>query len=70
MCLEASKKIFFNRSFLLGSRQFGIQIDNAHASLKYCEQAQLKILPGASHFVQEDEPDTVNQYMEEFLNSH
>ncbi|KAI6183267.1 AB hydrolase-1 domain-containing protein [Aphelenchoides bicaudatus] len=53
-----------------GALDVALIVEGAHNSLKYCEQAELKILPNASHFVQEDEPQQVNNYMEEFLNSN
>jgi len=52
-----------------GALDTALTVEGAHASLKYCEEAQLKILPTASHFVQEDEPQKVNEYIQEFLNS-
>jgi pimeloyl-ACP methyl ester carboxylesterase len=40
----------------------------ADASAKYCNDVQLKKIRNASHWVQQDTPDEVNQYMETFLN--
>jgi pimeloyl-ACP methyl ester carboxylesterase len=40
----------------------------ANASLKYCDDGELKKIPDASHWVQQDVPDEVNTYVEAFLN--
>ncbi len=40
----------------------------ADASPKYCNNVQLKKIPNASHWVQQDVPDEVNKYVEAFLN--
>ena len=39
----------------------------ADGSMKYCTKAQLNKIRNASHWVQQDEPDQVNRYMETFL---
>lgn len=41
----------------------------ADASRNYCSDVQLKKIQHASHWVQQDEPEIVNQYMESFLAS-
>ncbi|CAF2891059.1 unnamed protein product [Rotaria sp. Silwood2] len=40
----------------------------ADASQNYCSNVQLKKIQNASHWVNQDVPDEVNQYMEAFLN--
>jgi len=40
----------------------------ADGSLKYCDDGELKKIPNASHWVQQDAPDEVNKYVEAFLN--
>jgi len=40
----------------------------ADASQKYCSDVRLKKIRNASHWVQQDTPDEVNKYMEDFLN--
>lgn len=40
----------------------------ADHSVKCCKNAQLKKIPSASHWVQQDAPDEVNKYIEEFVN--
>jgi len=39
----------------------------ADASQNYCSDVQLKKIRDASHWVQQDAPDEVNKYMEDFL---
>eukprot|EP00080_Pristionchus_pacificus_P022279 PDM82299.1 ceeh-1 [Pristionchus pacificus] len=43
--------------------------EGAEESLKWCDDAQLRYVPGASHWVQQDEPIVVNKYIDEFLGS-
>lgn len=40
----------------------------ADASVKCCTNAQLKKIRNASHWVQQDEPEEVNRYIEAFVN--
>ncbi|MFH4973708.1 hypothetical protein AB6A40_000417 [Gnathostoma spinigerum] len=46
-----------------------IALDKAMAgmSLQYCEMGQLRYVDGASHWVQQDEPEKVNEFIENFL---
>lgn len=39
----------------------------ADASVKCCDNAKLKKIQSASHWVQQDAPDEVNKYVENFL---
>jgi len=39
----------------------------AMTSPKYAENISIKFVEGASHWVQQDEPEIVNQYISEFL---
>jgi pimeloyl-ACP methyl ester carboxylesterase len=39
----------------------------ADANMRYCDDGELKKIPNASHWVQQDVPDEVNNYMESFL---
>ncbi|PIO59156.1 hypothetical protein TELCIR_19389 [Teladorsagia circumcincta] len=41
--------------------------EGAIASLKYCQHGQLKFIEGASHWVMQDEPSQVNNFVDEFL---
>lgn len=42
-------------------------LDHVTVSQKYVKNLEGKIVKGANHFVQQDDPDTVNRYMREFL---
>ncbi|KAI6181586.1 AB hydrolase-1 domain-containing protein [Aphelenchoides besseyi] len=50
-----------------GELDTALTVAGAHASLRFCADAQLKLIPTASHFVQEDEPEKVNAYIEDFI---
>ncbi|KAF8375103.1 ceeh-2, partial [Pristionchus pacificus] len=41
--------------------------ENAELSVQWCEDATLRFIPGASHWVQQDDPAIVNQHIDEFL---
>ncbi|KAF8355751.1 hypothetical protein PRIPAC_97374 [Pristionchus pacificus] len=41
--------------------------ENAELSVQWCENATLRMIPGASHWVQQDEPALVNERIDEFL---
>ncbi|KAF8355538.1 hypothetical protein PRIPAC_97161 [Pristionchus pacificus] len=41
--------------------------ENAEMSAQCCEDAALRIIPGASHWVQQDEPKLVNDHIDDFL---
>ncbi|KAI6240326.1 AB hydrolase-1 domain-containing protein [Aphelenchoides fujianensis] len=41
--------------------------EGAHLSLQYCADARIRLVPNASHFVQEDQPDVVNAHIRDFL---
>jgi pimeloyl-ACP methyl ester carboxylesterase len=43
--------------------------DHIKMSQKYVKNLQVRIVKGANHFVQQDDPDTVNRYIREFLRS-
>ncbi|EYC33257.1 hypothetical protein Y032_0002g689 [Ancylostoma ceylanicum] len=43
--------------------------EGAEMSLKYCQNAHLKFVEGASHWVMQDEPQKVNELIEEFLST-
>ncbi|VDM81610.1 unnamed protein product [Strongylus vulgaris] len=43
--------------------------EGATLSLEFCRNGQLKFIEGASHWVMQDEPEKVNEYVEEFFNS-
>jgi len=41
----------------------------ANGSAQYCQKATVRLVEGASHWVQQDRPELCNQYMREFLNN-
>jgi pimeloyl-ACP methyl ester carboxylesterase len=43
--------------------------DHITLAQKYVKNLQVRLVKGANHFVQQDDPDTVNRYMREFLRS-
>ena len=43
--------------------------DHVTMARKYVKNLQVRIVKGANHFVQQDDPDTVNRYIREFLRS-
>jgi pimeloyl-ACP methyl ester carboxylesterase len=43
--------------------------DHVTMARKYVKNLQVRIVKGANHFVQQDDPDTVNRYMRDFLRS-
>lgn len=52
---------------LWGGTNSSLVIDGAYHSKAYCENAELKVLPGNSN-LHIDEPQIINQIIEEFLN--
>jgi pimeloyl-ACP methyl ester carboxylesterase len=55
--------------FLFGDLDDYLILDHVTLVKKYVKNIQVQILKGANHFVQQDDPDTVNKYMREFLRS-
>ncbi len=52
---------------LWGVHDVALTREMAQASLRYCDDAELIWFPNATHWVQHDEPDSVNQHLLEFL---
>ena len=52
---------------LWGVNDVALTREMAAASLRYCDDARLIWFPNATHWVQHDEPDRVNQHLLEFL---
>jgi hypothetical protein len=42
-------------------------LDNVKVAQNYVKNLEGRIVKGANHFVQQDDPDAVNGYMREFL---
>jgi len=51
-----------------GCQDGAIGEELADASQNYCNDVRLKKIRNASHWVQQDAPDEVNKYVEDFLN--
>ncbi|KAI6219916.1 AB hydrolase-1 domain-containing protein [Aphelenchoides besseyi] len=54
---------------IFGEEDAALSVSGAKASLEFCRDAELRTIPGASHWVQQDRPDLVNLYIEEFLSN-
>ena len=52
-----------------GKKDAFLTADMASESLKLCDQGQLTFLPAATHWVQHEEPEKVNELLLEFLRS-
>uniref|UniRef100_A0AC34G8S5 AB hydrolase-1 domain-containing protein n=1 Tax=Panagrolaimus sp. ES5 TaxID=591445 RepID=A0AC34G8S5_9BILA len=50
-----------------GEKDAALDVRAAEHSLTYCTQGQLKRIPDASHWVQQDKPELVNEYIDKFL---
>ena len=65
-----SKKIDNLRLLLIwGTNDGALSNEMAEMSLEYANNIQLKFVEGASHWVQQDEPSIVNQYLDQFLSN-
>ena len=51
-----------------GTRDGALHQEMARMSGEYVENFTLHFIEGASHWVQQDEPEMVNKYLAEFLN--
>lgn len=51
-----------------GEKDSALVVEGAMDSATRCKEAKLVRIPNASHFVQQDTPELVNKYIEEFLN--
>jgi pimeloyl-ACP methyl ester carboxylesterase len=52
---------------LFGELDDFLILDNVKLAQDYVKNLEGRIVKGANHFVQQDDPDTVNRYMREFL---
>ena len=55
--------------FMFGEKDDYLVLDHLDIGKKYVKNLKTKIVKGANHFVQQDDPQTVNEYMKEFLKS-
>jgi pimeloyl-ACP methyl ester carboxylesterase len=51
-----------------GDQDAALSVELAQKSKEFCPQLQVQIVPGASHWVQQDAPEIVNKAMENFFN--
>ena len=65
------KKVPEGVSVLLiwGTRDGALSKEMAEMSRAYAEDFQLKFIEGASHWVQQDEPELVNKFIWSFVNN-
>lgn len=54
---------------LWGEKDKALSFEMAEKSMRWCKNGRLITFPNASHFLQHDEPDAVNQHLLEFLAS-
>ena len=52
---------------LWGDHDIALETEMAHASRDLCDQGRLVLLEGASHWIQHEEPETVNKYLVDFF---
>ncbi len=52
-----------------GTRDGALSLEMAELSRKYAKNFSLKLIEGASHWVQQDAPELVNTCMKEYLES-
>jgi pimeloyl-ACP methyl ester carboxylesterase len=55
--------------FIFGELDDYLILDHATIVKKYVKNVQVRIVKGANHFVQQDDPETVNKHIREFLRS-
>jgi pimeloyl-ACP methyl ester carboxylesterase len=55
---------------IFGELEIYLVLDHVTVAQKYVKNLQGRIVKGANHFVQQDDPDTVNKYMREFLQNN
>ncbi|CAI5440201.1 unnamed protein product [Caenorhabditis angaria] len=50
-----------------GDRDAFLEVEGAEITKKYCISCRVQIIEGASHWVQQDQPEKVNKFMEQFM---
>ncbi len=50
-----------------GEKDSALEVEGAEMSLKFCKNAKLVKIPDASHWVQQDVPEIVNELIEQFV---
>ncbi|KAL1130081.1 hypothetical protein AAG570_013021 [Ranatra chinensis] len=68
--LKRNKDVEVPQGLLIfGDQDLAIETSTAEETAKTVPNLTLQIIPGASHFVQQDEPEEVNKAIHEFLNN-
>ncbi len=65
--VESQKVIHIPVQLIWGTRDGALNTEMAELSRRYVQDLKVKYVHGASHWVQQDEPDIVNSTMWEFL---
>lgn len=55
---------------LFGTEDKYLSVDAAKGSSKYCSNHKLELVPGVSHWIQQQKPDLVNEKLQEFFDQH
>jgi len=50
-----------------GTNDIALETEMSHSSLQYCQKGTLRLIEGASHWVQQDRPEMCNQFIRDFL---
>ena len=66
---QRSTRITTPTLMLWGEKDIALSKDLAQPSIELCDDGELIFFPNATHWVQHDEADAVNQYIHEFLSS-
>ncbi|MGB1286064.1 MAG: alpha/beta fold hydrolase [Aggregatilineales bacterium] len=64
---DAKLRITVSTLILWGEQDVALDVDLAHLSLKICDDGKLHTFPDATHWLQHDEPDAVNQHIRDFV---
>lgn len=64
---KEEEKIAIPTLMIWGNQDFALSTDLVKASTKYCDNLKIEIVEGARHWVHHEEPNLVNNYIENFL---
>ena len=65
--LPNNYKVTVPTMIIWGTHDFALSTSMVAASAKWIPDLQVKYIPSAGHWVQQQEPEKVNKYMREFL---
>ena len=65
--LPNNYKVTVPTMIIWGTQDFALSTSMVAASAKWIPDLEVKYIPSAGHWVQQQEPEKVNQYMREFL---